>query len=112
MSDTQTPAKSSIRVSVTQDQAIPRSAADCASSTPPLLGCLSIVSRLMGKPVSVTALETGLPRTQNGPTAYACIRTARREGLDTQIVHKPLEKIPTLNLPCILLLQEIGRAHV
>ncbi|AMD92206.1 type I secretion system permease/ATPase [Desulfomicrobium orale] len=105
MSDTQTPAKSSIRVSVTQDQAIPRSAADCASSTPPLLGCLSIVSRLMGKPVSVTALETGLPRTQNGPTAYACIRTARREGLDTQIVHKPLEKIPALNLPCILLLQ-------
>ena len=75
---------------------------DCVLSTPPLLGCLSIVSRLMGKPVSVTALETGLPRTQNGPTAYACIRTARREGLDTQIVHKPLEKIPALNLPCIL----------
>ena len=77
MSDTQTPAKSSIRVSVTQDQAIPRSAADCASSTPPLLGCLSIVSRLMGKPVSVTALETGLLRTSHVRASRFCLTNSR-----------------------------------
>jgi ATP-binding cassette subfamily C protein LapB len=57
--------------------------------TPPLIECLAIASRLHGKPVTVTALESGLPRTQEGLTPYACIRAARREGIDARIVHKP-----------------------
>jgi ATP-binding cassette subfamily C protein LapB len=77
--------------------------------TPPLVECLAMVSRLHGKPVSVTALEAGLPRTQEGMTPYACIRAARREGIDARIAHKPLiEKISPLNLPCILLTADGG----
>ncbi len=75
--------------------------------TPPLVGCLSVVSRLQGRPVSSTALEAGLPRTQEGMTPYAVIRAARREGIDAQITHKPvIDKISPLNLPCILLMQD------
>ncbi|NLW82259.1 MAG: type I secretion system permease/ATPase [Desulfovibrionales bacterium] len=77
--------------------------------TTPLVGCLAIVSRLFDKPVSLTALEAGLPRTSDGLTPYACIRAARREGIDARIVHKPdPEKISTLNLPCILLMADGG----
>ncbi len=80
--------------------------------TPPLVGCLALVSRLHGKAVSVSALESGLPRTQEGLTPYACIRAARREGIDAQIVFKPkIEKISALNLPCILLMTD-GEACV
>ena len=75
--------------------------------TPPLVGCLSVISRLLGRPVSATALEAGLPRTQEGMTPYAVIRAARREGIDAQITHKPvIDKISPLNLPCILLMQD------
>lgn len=77
--------------------------------TPPLVECLAMVSRLHGKPVSATALEAGLPRTQDGMTPYACIRAARREGIDARIAHKPqIEKISPLNLPCILLTADGG----
>lgn len=73
--------------------------------TPPLVTCLAIVARMHGKPVPVSALEAGLPRTRQETTPYACIRAARREGISAQIVHKPiLDKIASLNLPCILLL--------
>jgi ATP-binding cassette subfamily C protein LapB len=75
--------------------------------TPPLVGCLSVISRMQGRPVSTTALEAGLPRTQEGMTPYAVIRAARREGVDAQITHKPaIDKISPLNLPCILLMQD------
>ncbi|MDY0227160.1 MAG: type I secretion system permease/ATPase, partial [Desulfomicrobium apsheronum] len=71
------------------------------------VGCLSVISRLQGRPVSTTALEAGLPRTQEGMTPYAVIRAARREGIDAQIAHKPvIDKISPLNLPCILLMQD------
>lgn len=77
--------------------------------TPPLVDCLAIVSRLHGKPLTTTALEAGLPRTQEGLTPYACIRAARREGIDARIVHKPaIDKISPLNLPCILLTMDGG----
>lgn len=75
--------------------------------SPPLVGCLSVISRLQGRPVSTTALEAGLPRTPEGITPYAVIRAARREGIDAQITHKPvINKISPLNLPCILLMQD------
>jgi len=75
--------------------------------TPPLVGCLSVISRMQGRPVSTTALEAGLPRTQEGMTPYAVIRAARREGIDAQITHKPaIDKISSLNLPCVLLMQD------
>jgi ATP-binding cassette subfamily C protein LapB len=80
--------------------------------TPPLVECLAIISRLNGKPVSATALEATLPRTAEGLTPYACIRAARREGIDARIVHKPdPARISPLNLPCILLMKD-GSAGV
>lgn len=107
--DIQPPTKPIIKINVGNDQALQHAVADQATPITPLTGCLAVISRLLGKPVSVTALETGLPRTREGVTAYACIRVARREGLDAQIAHKPdLEKISSLNLPCILLLKNNG----
>lgn len=73
--------------------------------TPPLIGCLALIARLHGKAIGTAALEAGLPRTAEGPTPHACVRAARREGIDAQIVFKPhIENISPLNLPCILLL--------
>lgn len=77
--------------------------------TPPLVECLAIVSRQHGKPVSTAALEAGLPRTPEGVTPYACIRAARREGIDANIVHKPdIRAISALTMPCILLMRDGG----
>lgn len=82
------------------------------SFTPPLVGCLAIAARLLGKPVSVTTLESGLPQNEERLAPHACIRVARREGIDARIVHKPkIEGISKLNLPCILLLKD-GEACV
>lgn len=97
-----------------QAQAKPRSislqlAPSQVAFTPPLVECLAIVSRLHGKPVSAAALEAGLPRTREGMTPYACIRAARRHGIDARIAYKPVaEKISPLNLPCILLTGDGG----
>ncbi len=94
-----------IKVTFSKHPAAAQLAPSHISFTPPLVGCLSIVSRAMGKAVSVTTLEAGLPRTPEGMTPYACIRAARREGIDAAIVHKPnIRKISPLTMPCILLL--------
>jgi len=94
------PARSSITLQLAPSQ---------VAFTPPLVECLAIVTRLHGRPVTVTALESGLPRTQEGLTPYACIRAARREGIDARIAHKPdIAKISPLNMPCILLMSDGG----
>ena len=70
---------------------------------PGLLRSLAVLLRLRGKVVSPQFLMAGL--TGNKVTPQACLRAAQKAGLSGRIVFRPeLEEIPTLVLPCILLL--------
>lgn len=70
---------------------------------PGLLRSLAVLLRLRGKVVSPQFLMAGL--TGNKVTPQACLRAARKAGLSGRIVFRPeLDEIPSLVLPCILLL--------
>jgi len=73
---------------------------------PPLVICLSIISRLMGKPVSSATLKAGIPQQEGVITAASIVRAAERIGISAKTVHRPgLRNITKLVLPCILLLR-------
>lgn len=73
---------------------------------PPLVICLSIISRLMGKPVSSATLKAGIPQQEGVITAASIVRAAERIGIMARTVHRPaLRDISRLVLPCILLLR-------
>lgn len=70
---------------------------------PGILRCMALLLRLKGVIVSPQFLMAGL----NGShvTPEACLRVARKAGLSGRILYRPrLEDIPSLTLPCILLL--------
>ena len=70
---------------------------------PGLLRSLAVLLRLRGRVVSPQFLMAGL--TGSKVTPQACLRAARKAGLSGRIVFRPeLEDIPTLVMPCILLL--------
>jgi len=73
---------------------------------PPLVICLSIISRLMGKPVSSATLKAGIPQQEGVITAASIVRAAERIGITAKTVYR--EKITAISglvLPCILLLK-------
>lgn len=73
---------------------------------PPLVICLSIISRLLGKPVSSATLKAGIPQQEGVVTASAIVRAAERIGIRAKTVHRPsLRSITKLVLPSILLLR-------
>jgi ATP-binding cassette subfamily C protein LapB len=73
---------------------------------PPLVICLSIISRLMGKPVSSATLKAGIPQQEGVITAASIVRAAERIGITAKTVHRPgLRNITKLVMPCILLLR-------
>lgn len=73
---------------------------------PPLVICLSIVSRLLGKPVSSATLKAGIPQQEGVITAASIVRSAERIGIMAKIVYREkLRTISKLVLPCILLLR-------
>ncbi len=73
----------------------------------PLLVCLSLLTGLMRRPVSPPSLIAGLPIAGGKLTPEFCLRAAQRVGLRARIVHRPaIAKIPSVALPCILLLKE------
>ncbi|MGY5450608.1 type I secretion system permease/ATPase [Agarivorans sp. MS3-6] len=77
----------------------------------PLLNSLVFLSKYYGKPFSARALSVGLPL-EDGLLSPALLpRAALRAGMDASIVKKPIDNIPTLLLPCILLLKD-GRSCV
>jgi ATP-binding cassette subfamily C protein LapB len=81
----------------------------------PLLACLVAISKIYGKPYSAESLIEGLPSEEgqakpelfsiNGPKANFS-RAAARAGFASKIVKRPLQKIPSLVLPCILMLKD------
>lgn len=73
---------------------------------PPLVICLSIISRLMGKPVSSATLKSGIPQQEGVITAASIVRAAERIGIKAKTVHRDnMRSISKLVLPCILLLR-------
>ena len=73
---------------------------------PPLVICLSIISRLMGKPVSSATLKAGIPQQEGVITAASIVRAAERIGIVAKTVHREkLREITKLVMPCILLLR-------
>lgn len=73
---------------------------------PPLVICLSIISRLMGKPVSSATLKAGIPQQEGVITAASIVRAADRIGIKAKTVHRDnVKNITKLVMPCILLLR-------
>jgi ATP-binding cassette subfamily C protein LapB len=73
---------------------------------PPLVICLSIISRLLGKPVSSATLKAGIPQQEGVITASSIVRSAERIGITAKTVYREkLQSITKLVMPCILLLR-------
>lgn len=73
---------------------------------PPLVICLSIISRLMGRPVSSATLKAGIPQQEGVITAASIVRAADRIGIRAKTVYREnLRSITKLVMPCILLLR-------
>jgi ATP-binding cassette subfamily C protein LapB len=70
-----------------------------------LLTCLEILAAFHGRPTSSVSLKAGLPLEKNLLTPELFIRAAERVGLAAKIIHKKLEDISPLTLPCVLLLE-------
>ena len=72
----------------------------------PLLECLVHITGLFGQPGSAEALAAGLPVPDHGLTPELFVRAAARAGLSAQIVRRPLDRISSLVLPAVLLLND------
>ena len=81
----------------------------------PLLKCLVIITKLNNKPFSAEALIEGLPtaKGQAEPELFSLnsskanfSRAAARAGFSSKLVKRDLKKIPSLVLPCILILKD------
>jgi ATP-binding cassette, subfamily C, bacterial LapB len=72
----------------------------------PLLDCLMQLAKLHGRSASRTGLSSGLPLVNNRLSVELFPRAADRAGLSARILHRPLEKIITLQLPAVLLLKD------
>ncbi|NQZ52993.1 MAG: type I secretion system permease/ATPase [Piscirickettsiaceae bacterium] len=70
-----------------------------------LLGCLTILTKILKKPHSAESLIAGLPLVDNKLTPKLFSRAAERAGLSSKVVERPLRKISNLVLPAVLLLE-------
>ena len=80
----------------------------------PLLECLVIFAKLHNRPISVEALIAGLPVKPgtDGPELFSIenpkglfSRVAARAGFASRLIHRELNKLSRLLLPCILVLK-------
>ena len=71
----------------------------------PLLDCVVLITEHYGSPSSPDALAAGLP-IANKLTPELLPQVAKRAGLTTKFVRKGLDELPSMLLPCILLLKD------
>ena len=80
----------------------------------PLLECLVIFAKINNRPISVEALISGLPVKPgaDGPELFSIdkpkglfSRVASRAGFASRLIHRDLDKLSRLLLPCILVLR-------
>ena len=72
----------------------------------PLLECLSILTRLHGRPVSTRALASGLPLEDDRLTPALFVRAAEREDFTARVVRRSLGRISRLLLPAVLIMRD------
>ncbi|UCD65417.1 MAG: type I secretion system permease/ATPase [Deltaproteobacteria bacterium] len=72
----------------------------------PLLDCLMQLTKLHGRSATRTSLSSGLPLVDNRLTVDLFSRAAERVGLSSRVLHRPLERITSLQLPVVLLLND------
>ena len=72
----------------------------------PLLDCLVILAKLHDRPISRTVMSAGLPLVKNRLTVQLVSRAARKAGLASRVLKRPLSHIHTHHLPAILLLKD------
>jgi ATP-binding cassette, subfamily C, bacterial LapB len=71
----------------------------------PLLDCLVCIAKLYDRPISRTVMRAGLPLVDNKLTVELVSRAARRAGLASRILKRPLQEMISVELPAILLLK-------
>jgi len=71
-----------------------------------LLGCLTILAKILNKPHSADSLTAGLPLVDNKLTPTLFSRAAERAGLSSKVVKRSFRKISNLVLPAVLLLSD------
>lgn len=77
----------------------------------PLLGCLTMITTILQKPISRQALKAGLPNADTKFTPELAVRAAERAGFSARIVKRgDLTKISSLTLPAIILLKKMNAA--
>ena len=90
----------------TDPKAVSDSIPENADHTPSFAHSLRALLRILGKPVSLPLLLSGIRGGPSSDSPSACLRSAKRYGLDARIVRrKNLNSISALVLPCILLLK-------
>jgi ATP-binding cassette subfamily C protein LapB len=72
----------------------------------PLVGCLLILAARYGLPASTYAVTAGLPLEEGRLLPSQFERAARRLGLRSRLVRRPIERLTPLQTPTILLLAE------
>lgn len=71
-----------------------------------LLECLLSLGKIYDRPLTSDRLLAGLPLVDNRLTPRLFIRSASNAGFSARIIKRPLEKIPTMVLPCVALLKD------
>lgn len=77
-----------------------------------LLDCLVELTARHHRPMSAAALVAGLPLADGRLTPELFVRAAERAGFTARIVRRPLDRIPDLVLPAVLVLDSGGSACV
>lgn len=72
----------------------------------PLLDCLVLLSKYFHNPYTADGIAAGLPITDNDMTPELFQRAAKRIGISTRFVKRPLIEIPEMVLPVVLLLKD------
>ena len=75
-------------------------------SSDPLLDSLVLLTEHFGNPCSADALSAGLPLTSTNLTPELLPQAASRAGLSAKLVRKGLNELPSMLLPCILMLKD------
>jgi ATP-binding cassette subfamily C protein LapB len=75
-------------------------------SSDPLLDSLVLLTEHFGNPCSADALSAGLPITSPNLTPELLPQAASRAGLSAKLVRKGLNELPSMLLPCILMLKD------
>ena len=84
----------------------PAPRADTVKSAIDYFECLSILTGLLGSPITAASLREGTPDSPSGKVSLqTLVRAAERAGFSASLRHRRADKISKKNLPCMLKLR-------